>query len=245
VPVAIRILRNEGQDNWEALRARFLLEARTLQVPHPHLLHVRDYGEHERLVYLVTDLIEGPSLREEIVRCGAFDWPRAALLAAQMLDATDLLNARGGFILGVNPDMVRLAHDGREERVVMSTAGIASLQDVLATMKEQELRGAEANERELPYVAPEVLMGGEPSAAADVFTAAVLIYQMATGTLPFRAASLPVLIGLMLTVSPRAAGDVASTIPEAASAAIMRALAAKPAERFGSAREFAAALTTA
>jgi serine/threonine-protein kinase len=112
-------------------------------------------------------------------------------------------------------------------------------------MKEQELRGAEANERELPYVAPEVLMGGEPSAAADVFTAAVLIYQMATGTLPFRAASLPVLIGLMLTVLPRAAGDVASTIPEAASAAIMRALAAKPAERFGSAREFAAALTTA
>jgi hypothetical protein len=53
---------------------------------------------------------------------------------------------------------------------IMTTAGIRSVQDVLATTREQELRGQEANERELPYVAPEILMDGAPNARADVFT---------------------------------------------------------------------------
>ncbi len=67
----------------------------------------------------------------------------------------------------------------------MSTAGITSVQDVLATMREQELRGQEASEQELPYVAPEVLMGRAPDPRADVFTIGVLAYQMTTGRLPF------------------------------------------------------------
>ena len=75
VPVAIRHLKREGQPHWDALRERFLLEARTLQVRHPHLLHVRDFGEDATGVFVVTDLVDGPSLRE---RAGG----RAAGLAA-------------------------------------------------------------------------------------------------------------------------------------------------------------------
>jgi serine/threonine protein kinase len=242
VPVAIRVLRREEQTNWESLRARFLVEARTLQVPHLNLLHVRDFGEDERLVYLVTDFIEGPSLRDELCRCVVVPWDRVSALFDQMLDATATLNARGGFIVGVNPDMIRLTQDAGRDRVVMSTAGIASVQDVLATMREQELRGAEANERELPYIPPEVLMGGPPSATADIFTLGVLVYQMATGTLPFRAASLPELIGQMLRTVPTEPWVLKADVPRAASAAIMRALSADPTARFAGAREFARAV---
>ena len=92
---------------------------------------------------------------------------------------------------------------------MISSAGIQSVQDVLATMREQELRGQEASENELPYVAPEVLMGGAPNPAADVFTIGVLAYQMVTGTVPFKAASLPELIGQMLQTKPAPpAGDM-------------------------------------
>ncbi len=242
VPVAIRILRHEDQANWEALRARFLVEARTLQVSHPNLLHVRDFGEDDRLVFLVTDFIEGPSLRAELKRCGSLPWPRVSELLRQMLNATAALNAHGGFIAGVNPDMIRLTESRREDRVVMSTAGIASVQDVLATMREQELRGAEANELELPYVAPEILMGGPPAAPADVFTAGVLAYQMATGELPFRAPSLPELIGQMLHARPAEPRRLQTDVPAAASAAIVRALAPDPEARFATARDFGDAL---
>jgi serine/threonine protein kinase len=242
IPVAIRILRRAEQPNWGPVRARFLIEARTLQVPHPNLLHVRDFGEDDRMVYVVTDYIDGPSLGAEMAREGAFPFVRVRSLLAQMLDAAAALNSRGGYLVGVNPEMIRLTRDGRRDRLVMSTAGITSVQDVLATMKEQELRGEEANERELPYVPPEMLLGREVGPAADVFTVGVLAYQMACGALPFRAQNLPALIGQMLQGRPVEPPALNPDVPPRASDALLRALAADPGARFADATEFAAAL---
>ncbi len=245
VPVAIRVLKRDDQPHWDAVRARFLLEARTLQVAHPGLLQVRDFGEDERSVYLVTDLIEGPSLRQAMAQSGAMPWPRVANLLSQALGAMTALHARGGFICGVNPDMIRIARppgpaDERvPEQMVISSAGIKSVQDVLATMREQELRGQEASATELPYVAPEVLMGGAPNPRADVFTIGVVAYQLVTGALPFKAPSLPELIGQMLQTTPQLPE---APIPSTARAAILRAIESAPAARFESAEAFSRAL---
>jgi serine/threonine protein kinase len=245
VPVAIRVLkRDEHASHWDTVRARFLLEARTLQLSHPSLLQVRDFGEDERAVHLVTDLIEGPSLRQAMVEGGAFPWERARPLILQALEAISLLHAKGGFISGVNPDMIRIAGRGGSsdppgpERIVMSSAGIKSVQDVLATMREQELRGQEASANELPYLAPEVMMGSAPNPRADVFTIGVLAYHMITGTVPFQAPSLPELIGQMLQTRPAPPQQV----PAAARDAIMKAIEGMPANRFESADAFARAL---
>ena len=113
---------------------------------------------------------------------------------------------------------------------------------MLATMREQELRGQEASEQELPYVAPEILMGGAPNARADVFTIGVLAYQMLTSKLPFKAPSLPELMGQMLQVKPAAPQTVAADLPASVSAAILRAIDATPANRFESAEQFANSL---
>ena len=249
VPVAIRILKRDEQPHWDAVRARFLLEARTQQVPHPGLLQVRDFGEDDQNVFLVTDFIDGPSLRQALAESGAFAWPRASALLAQALDAVAALHRNGGFICGVNPDMVRIRAGGAGgaggEQIVVSSAGIRSVQDVLATMREQELRGQEASEQELPYVAPEVLMGGAPNVRADVFTIGVLAYEMVTGRQPFRAASVPELLGQMLQVKPVPPSQQVSTVPAAVSAAIMRALAGDPASRFATAGDLLAAIREA
>jgi len=242
VEVAIRVLKRDEQPNWDAVRARFLLEARTLQVQHPSLLQVRDFAEDDRAIYMVTDLIQGPSLRQAMAEAGAMPWPRAANLLEQALGAVAALNRKGGFICGVNPDMIRLLHEGGTETIIMTTAGIRSVQDVLATMRELELRGQEANEQELPYVAPEILMGGPPNARADVFTIGVLAYQMVTGKLPFKAASLPELMGQMLQAKPAPPASIAADLPASVSEAILRAIDGTAASRFASAEEFAAAL---
>ena len=99
-------------------------------------------------------------------------------------------------------------------------------------MREQELRGREASERELPYVAPEILMGHAPDVRADVFTMGVLAYQMATGRLPYLAASLPELLGQILQTTPTPPAEHMAEVPAAASDAILRALVADPAARF-------------
>ena len=225
LPVAIRHLKRDGQPQWEALRARFLQEARTLQVRHPHLLHVRDYGEDASGVFVVTDLVEGPSLRA-VLAGGALEWRRARRLILQMTDAAGALHRHGGLLTGVNPDTIRVTGDTGAEHVVLTTGGVRALGDVLATMRESQLRGQESADLELPYLAPEVLMGRPPDVRTDLFTIGVVAYQLLTARVPFTAPTLPELLGVMLTTPPVAVD--AATAPEAARQAIVRCLAPAP-----------------
>lgn len=227
VPVAIRHLRREGQPGWDALRARFLQEARTLQVRHAHLLHVRDYGEDASGVFVVTDLVDGPSLRA-VLADGPLDWPRARRMLLQMTDAAGALHRHKGLLTGVSPDTIRVTGAAGAEHVVLTSGGIRALGDVLATMRESELRGQESSEVELPYLAPEVLTGRAPDAAADLFTLGVLGYELTTGRRPFLAPTLPELIGVMLT---QAAPPPPAGVPAAAAAALVRCLGADPSDR--------------
>ncbi|MGE0813648.1 MAG: protein kinase [Vicinamibacterales bacterium] len=238
VPVAIRHLRREGQAGWDALRARFLQEARTLQVRHPHLLHVRDYGEDSTGVFVVTDLVDGPSLRA-VLAGGGLPWPRARRMILQMIDAAGALHRHGGLLTGVNPDTIRVTGEAEAEHVVLTSGGIRSLQDVLATMREKELRGQEASEVELPYLAPEVLTGRTPDAPADLFTLGAIACELTTGRRPFNAPTLPELIGVMLTPGAGARPPVAA--PPPAGPAIERCLLADPSAR-GTLADLAAAV---
>lgn len=230
VPVAIRHLRRDGQPQWDALKARFLLEARTLQVRHPHLLHVRDFGEDASGVFVVTDLVDGPSLRDVVAR-GPTAWPTARRLILQMTDAAEALHQHGGLLTGVNPDMIRVTGAPGLEHIVLTTGGIRALADVLATMREQQLRGHESNELELPYMAPEVLTGAGPDWRADVFTVGVVAYQLVTGVVPYQAPSLPELIGRMLQPRVVPVKELAPGVPSDSAAAIARCLSPDPAAR--------------
>src|SRR4029453_11581315 len=88
IPVAIRIFRTLTHDDREAVRSRFLKEARALQVPHPNLIHVRDFGEDGDLLYVVTDLLEGCSLAERLSRDGPLPLPLLDAFVRQGADAT-------------------------------------------------------------------------------------------------------------------------------------------------------------
>jgi serine/threonine protein kinase len=228
VPVAIRHLKREGQPHWEALRERFLIEAQTLQVRHPHLLQVRDFGEDSSGVFVVTDLVAGPSLRA-VVTAGPLAWPQARRLILQMADAAVELHEHGGLLTGVNPDMIRVTGAAGAEDIVLTTGGIRALPDVLATMREQQLRGQESSELELPYMAPEVLTGQPPDWRADLFTVGAIGVYLISGRPPFLAASLPELIGVMLR--PAAPPALPAGVPPKAAAAVLRCLSFDPAQR--------------
>ena len=246
-PVAIRILDSNAR-NWSAVRERFLREAQSLQVAHPSILQVRDYGEEPNFVYLVTDFIEGPNLRAVLRDEGRLPWPRLRPLLQQLLEAARVLHRRKALLCGLNPDIMRLHRsdpndpDADVERLVISTGGIWRAQDLLATLHDNTLRGQALEDGELRYVAPELLTGGTVDVRSDVFTIGVLAYEMATGTPPFDGASMPELLGKMLAgaaANPRA---TAPDMPEASAAAILRALAPTPAQRFATVKEFAAEL---
>jgi len=243
-PVAIRLLRRSAERNWDAVRARFLREAQTLQVSHPSIIQVRDYGEEGDLVYLVTDFIEGPSLRQVLKTDGALPWPRLRPLLAQLAEAARMLHRKGGLLCGVSPDIMRVVPDADDdgELLMISTAGIWQASDLLATLGDQTLRGSALADVELHYVAPELLTGQNADVRSDVFTMGVVSYEMATATRPYDGQSMPALLGAMLkgrVADPRV---LQPTLPAAAAAAIVKALAAAPDDRYLSAKAFAAAL---
>jgi serine/threonine protein kinase len=198
IPVAIRILRRQGDAEWDAIRMRFLQEARALQVAHSSILQVRDFGEEDNAIYVVTDLVEGPSLRELLALAGPLEWPRLRRLVTQMLDAALALHRRGGIICGLCPERIRTT-------------------SVL--------------DPELPYVAPEVFMGRAPDVRSDVFTLGVLMYEMATGRLPFQASNMHQLFGTAMSVRPIDPRQLQAGLPDAFAETVLRCLRPLPDER--------------
>jgi serine/threonine protein kinase len=231
-PVAIRTRRRGSEPNWEAIRSRFLKEAKALQVTHPAVLQVRDFGEEGDVLYVVTELVEGQSLRETIA-AGPLPWSRLRLLVAQLADAAATLSRRGAIICGLSPEIIRMSRDGTEERILISAPGIHQLGDILATADEGTLRGTSL-EPELRYLPLEVLTGGAPDPRSDVFTLGVLAYEMATGKAPFDAATLPALIGQILKAPAPDPRALAPSIPEKAAEIIRTSLAREPGDRFES-----------
>jgi serine/threonine protein kinase len=241
-PVAIRLLRRDGVRNWEGVRARFMREAQALQVAHPSIIQVRDYGEEPDFVYLVTDFIEGHSLREVMTAAGPMPWPRLKRVLGQLVEATRMLHRRKGLLCGVSPDIMRVTTDDEGERLLISSAGVWQAQDLLATLHDQTLRGIALADAELRYIAPELLTGRNADVRSDVFTMGVLAYEMATARLPYDGATMPELLGNMLRGAPADPGVLQPSLPDSARAALMKALQPAPESRFATAQAFGDAL---
>jgi hypothetical protein len=127
LPVAIRLLRTSGREDRDAVRDRFLKEARALQVPHPNLLQVRDFGEDGDQLYLVTELLEGVSLAQPLKEGGPLPIATLDRFVRQIVEASGALHRRGGLISGLHPGIIRLVPDTDGERLVISTAGVSQI----------------------------------------------------------------------------------------------------------------------
>ena len=240
IPVAIRIFRTVTKDDRDAVRSRFLKEARALQVPHPNLIQVRDFGEEGELLYVVTDLLEGCSLAERLAQGGPLPLPLLDAFVRQIADATTALNKRGALVSGLHPSIIRVVRDGDSEHVAISTAGVAQIQDVLSTLDEQTLRAQSTSDSELRYVAAELLTGKTATVRSDIYTIGVVGYEMATGLRPYDATTLPVLLGQMLDGPPPDPRTVRPDLPVAWAETLMRALKRSPDDRFASAADLLA-----
>jgi serine/threonine protein kinase len=239
IPVAIRVFRTVTPDDRDAVRSRFLKEARALQVPHPNLIQVRDFGEDGDLLYVVTDLLEGCNLAERL-RDGPLPLPLLDAFLRQIGDAAAALHKRGGLVSGLHPRIIRVVREGDGEHVAISNAGVAQIQDVLSTLDEQTLRAQSTDDSELRYVAPELLTGKTATVRSDIYTIGVVGYEMATGVRPYDATTLPMLLGQMLEGPPADPRTVRADLSGVWAETLMRALKRSPDDRFATASEFLA-----
>jgi serine/threonine-protein kinase len=214
----------------QGLRERFMREARAAgSLQHPNVVTIYDFGEAGEHLYIAMEFIEGADLSEVIRR-------RDPLTLAQRLDIViDSLNGlayahgRGVVHRDVKPANIRVSAEGRGK---LMDFGIARVNSSELT-KSGEMIGTPQ------YMAPEQVMGGEISAATDLFSMASVLYELLTYTRPFNGETLHAVLFNVVSEEPPSILDIDPNLPPALDTIIRRAHAKDPAQRYESATAFA------
>jgi serine/threonine-protein kinase len=235
--VAVRLIRRGRHGDWGAVRARFLREAKSTPINHPSILQVRDYGDEPDAVYVVTDLVHGRSLREVIDREAPLAWPRGFLLVQDLISAVRALHEHGALAFGLSPDIIRVKTADARERLIISTAGVAEIQDVLAPVDSRRRDSLALGSVDGHYLAPELLIDEKPDGRTDLYTIGAIGYEILTGKRPYSAATLPQLVAAAFTASIPDPRMYSPSLPGAAGRCLLTCLARRPDERFTDAME--------
>ena len=226
--------------------ARFNREAANAsRIDHPHVAGIYDFGETpEGLVYLAMQYIEGPTLTTIMQTNRALAPRRAAELTRQVAEGLHAAHALGIVHRDLKPDniMVTVDRDG-VECVKVVDFGIAKAAGGLDQKVTQT--GMVVGTPE--YMSPEQLSGEEVDARSDLYSLALVAFNMLTGDLPFPSESTQTSMIMRLTERPWSLADVKPDVawPADVQAVISRALERLPDDRYQTTREFGRALQAA
>jgi len=231
--VAIKVLRPDLAE--EVGAARFLHEIQiAARLHHPHILPLYDSDQVDGLVYYVMPYIQGESLRQRLDRERQLPIADALQIAREVADALSYAHSCNVVHRDIKPANIlmdsghALVADFGVARAV--GAGESSTGHVVGTPG---------------YMSPEQIDGSRfLDGRSDIYSLGCVLFEMLTGEPPFRGATLTAVIANRLTSpvpSPRATRDL---VPEAVDAAVRKAMATLPADRFSTVGQFAEALGT-
>ncbi len=242
--VAIKVLHRDLTKNADAVR-RFQREARVAtSLVHPNLVEVYLFGElPDGSLYLVMELLEGRTLAQALFEDGDFPLARALRIAHAASLGVGAAHKKGIVHRDVKPENIMLVHrDGDPDFVKVLDFGIARLLwDEQSHVTQSGVIFGTAR-----YISPEGASGEPTDARSDVYSLAVLTYQLLTGAPPFDDPSPVALLMKHLRqkpppLRPRSGGP----IPDAVADVVMRGLNKYPDARQDTAQAFASALERA
>jgi eukaryotic-like serine/threonine-protein kinase len=224
----------EGDEKDEYVE-RFRREAQAAaRCAHPNIVAIYDFAMHEGNPFLAMELVDGASLALTLRQNGRFAPDDAVAIMLQVLDALDSAHRIGVVHRDVKPANILLTAGNR---VKITDFGIARFETSDLTQQ-----GAMVGTPS--YMSPEQCMGKPVDARSDLYSAGAVLFEMLAGTRPFPGrTSTEVTYRLMHEEAP----DLAVTVPGVSpglAAVVRRALAKRPADRFASAADMAAALRT-
>ncbi|HMI80912.1 MAG TPA: protein kinase [Solirubrobacterales bacterium] len=218
-PVALKVIARELADRG-GFRERFLRESRlAARLDHPAVVPVYDSREVDGELIVAMRLVKGGDLRRLIDEEGPLPPDRALDLLGQVADALDAAHAAGIVHRDVKPHNVLVEGD----RAYLSDFGLAKAVDESGAASSASVVGT------AQYMSPEQWRGDSLGPAADVYSLGCVLYEALTGIAPFQ----------------RGEADTEPELPVGIEAAIRRAVAKDPAERYGSAGELIAAARAA
>ncbi|MGH3042360.1 MAG: protein kinase domain-containing protein, partial [Gaiellaceae bacterium] len=180
--VAIKIL-NDRYANDDLFIERFRREAKSAAgLSHPNIVSIYDRGEAEGTYYIAMEVIEGRSLKELIMTRGALPTGIAIVFAKQLLEALRFAHRHGIIHRDIKPHNVLVSADqhakANEPRLKVTDFGIARHGPSQMTEAGSIMGTAQ-------YLSPEQARGAPVTAASDLYSAGVVLYEMLTGKVPF------------------------------------------------------------
>jgi serine/threonine protein kinase len=241
--VVVKVLREqilEGEDRaWfeKKFRAEILALSR---INHPGVVSALDAGQlPDGRAYFVMQYVPGRTLQSVMTTRG-MNPKLVADLIRKIAQALDAAHEQCVIHRDLKPANIMLQTSGHEEYIKIIDFGIAT---VLETSLAQALNATRVVGT-LPYMAPEQFQG-LPSAASDIFALGVIAFEMVTGQLPFKADTITQQIELQRAGVEEKLRHLCAELPEAVRAAIQKAMAFEPSNRYRAAREFSKAFDRA
>ena len=235
-PVAVKLLHphlaaNLGPD-------RFLREIQiAARLQHPHIVPLYDSGQAGDLLYYVMPFVSGESLRQRLEREAQLPLEDATRLARTVAVALDYAHRNHVVHRDIKPENVML-HEGE---ALVTDFGIAKAVSVAG---KETLTQTGMSVGTPAYMSPEQA-GGETEldGRSDIYSLGAMLYEMLTGVAPFTGPTAQSIIARLFTESALPLRERREAVPEWLERSVMKSLTKTPAERYGTAAQFAQALT--
>ncbi len=237
--VALKVLPPDVADD-RGRRQRFEQEARAASaLNHPNIISVFDIGESESLVYIVSELIDGESLRE-MLKGGALPPGKAIQIGAPVADALAAAHAAGIVHRDLKPENIMVTRDGRAKVLDFGLAKqVTPVSGDETALMTRTTPGAVLGTA--AYMSPEQVRGEPVDHRSDLFALGTVLYECLNGRGPFERDTAVEAMTAILREDPP---DLPETVPPALRQIVAHCLEKEPEHRFHSARDLAFALRT-
>jgi serine/threonine-protein kinase len=236
--VAIKTIRVQNLTPEAAIeyQGRFRTEARSVaRLNHPNIVSVFDSGQDGDIAYLVMEFIQGEDLKQHL-DCGArFSVRSSIVMVHELLMALDHAHRQNVVHRDIKPANMLMEVTGR---IKLTDFGVARIQEPdEATLT--KVGGAVGTPK---YMSPEQANGMRGDSRSDIFSTAVVLYELLTGAVPFTGDNQFIVIHQIVNLEPTPPSRLNPEVPAEMDEVIARAMAKKPDDRYATAREFALAL---
>jgi hypothetical protein len=227
--VAIKLMLLDFAEDIDQMRPRFYREARAAaKLQHPNIVTVFEFAEDGTTPYIVMEFLRGSSLQARMASPLPLTLDEKLNAIIQLCNALNYAHEQGVVHRDIKPANVFLLPDGN---VKLLDFGIAKLATSTLTRQGDVLGSAQ-------YMSPEQISGGGSiDGRSDIFSTGIVLYEVLAGCKPFQADSLTAMVVKLLREDPPSLDEVAPGLPPQLVAAVSRALAKDPADRYATAGE--------
>jgi TolB-like protein/tRNA A-37 threonylcarbamoyl transferase component Bud32/Tfp pilus assembly protein PilF len=221
---------------------RFLREIRTqARLQHPHILPLFDSGSAVGRLFCTMPYVEGGSLRDRLRREKQLPVETVAQLVTEVASALTYAHALGVIHRDIKPANILISGDGH---ALLTDFGIAyAIEDGGGRDRAKRITESGVTLGTPTYMSPEQSVGDEAvDSRSDIYSLAVVVYEMLAGAPPFTGPNPRAIMARRLTAAAPPLAAVRPELPPGVEAAITRALARQPADRFDTAADFAVTL---